>query len=256
MHAMDDLFLEHLTWPEVRAALEAGYTTVVIALGATEQHGPHLPLSVDAERGTRLGLEVASRMGHTLVAPTIRVGCSDHHMAFAGTISVRASTLAALCTDYCVSLAQHGFTTICLVPSHGGNFKPLTDMLERLREAVGPECTVLGYTDLHGFLDIWKRVVSEAGIDSRVGGHADVAEGSEMMAIRPDLVRPERAEGGFLGEVTPELLDRIFEEGLQSVTNNGILGDARGLNAELGERCLSEGADAIATFFDRERAQS
>ena len=248
---MEDLYLEHLTWPKVAAAIENGYTTVVIPLGAVEQHGPHLPLCVDAERGTRLGLEVAKRLGHALVAPTVRVGCSEHHMAFAGTISVRPSTLRAVCTDYCVSLARHGFTKICLVPSHGGNFTPLVDMLAELQGTVGEGCEVLGYTDLIEFLGVWKRVLTEVGMGDQVGGHADVAEGSEMLAIRPDLVRPELAESGFLGETSEELLERIFSEGLQTVSKNGILGDARGLSAEIGEKCIAGGAEVMAAFFAR-----
>ena len=129
-------------------------------------------------------------------------------------------------------------------------------MLDDLQRAVSPGCTVLAYTDLMGFLEVWKRVVGEAGMGERVGGHADVAEGSEMLAIRPELVRTERAESGYTGETSPELLDRIFREGLQSVTENGILGDARGLSSELGERCLAEGADVIAASFARPEGAS
>ena len=71
------LLLEEMTWPEVERAIARGFTSVVVAAGAVEQHGPHLPLLVDAVRGDRLALEVARRLGKTLVAPTIRVGCSD-----------------------------------------------------------------------------------------------------------------------------------------------------------------------------------
>lgn len=249
-HETDPLFLEHLTWPEVADALESGKTTVVVPVGAVEQHGPHLPLCVDAERGTRLGWEIAERLGNALVAPTIRVGCSDHHMDFPGTISLRETTLGAVCVDYCVSLSRHGFTRICMAPSHGGNFAPLASMLEELNQAVGPACTVLAYTDLLGFLAAWKRVVAdEVDLAERVGGHADIAEGSVMMAIRPDLVKADRAEAGYLGETSQALLERIFNEGFRSVTPNGILGDARGLSADLGEKCLAAGADAMALFF-------
>jgi creatinine amidohydrolase len=79
-----DLLLERLTSPEVRAAIDAGYTTVVVACGAVEQHGPHLPLCMDAEHGAALAEEVARRLGDALVAPPIRIGCSEHHMRFAG----------------------------------------------------------------------------------------------------------------------------------------------------------------------------
>ena len=87
--SQQNLLLEELTSPEVKRALQDGYATVVVAVGAVEQHGPHLPLLVDAVRGDRLALEVARRLGDALVAPTIRVGCSEHHMAFPGTLSIR-----------------------------------------------------------------------------------------------------------------------------------------------------------------------
>ena len=247
----EPILLEEMTWPEVEAALAAGRTTVVFALGATEQHGPHLPLLVDAVRGDRLAVDVARRLGGALVAPTIRVGCSDHHMAFPGTLSLRRSTLEALCTDYCASLAHHGFRRICLIPSHGGNFAPLSGMLAELKEAVGPGCRVHAYTDLHGFLDVWTSAVEEMGASSAlVGGHADIAESSEMMVIRPDLVRTGRAEEGFVGGRGEEFFQRAFREGFRSVTPNGILGDARGLSRAIGERCLQRAAEAIAASLE------
>jgi creatinine amidohydrolase len=242
------LLLEDMTWPEVALALEEGWRTAVVAVGAVEQHGPHLPLQVDAVRGDRLAVEVASRLGHALVAPTIRVGCSEHHMGFPGTLSLRRTTLEAICLDYCVSLARHGFERVCFVPSHGGNFGPLSEMLDVFNRAVSPGCRVVAYTDLGGFLQIWERAVSEvaSGLEGRVGGHADIAESSEMLAIRPDLVRQEMAESGYLGGFSEELLDRMFRDGLRSVTENGILGDARGMAVEIGEECIRRAADAIA----------
>lgn len=249
--------LEEMTWPEVQAALEAGRTTIVVAVAAVEQHGPHLPLLVDAVRGDRLAVEVARRLGDSLVAPTIRVGCSEHHMAFPGTLSLRPSTLAAVCTDYCVSLARHGFRRICLIPSHGGNFGPLRDMRAALNEAVGPECRVQAYTDLNGFLDVWIAAVDEAGgSPDRVGGHADIAESSEMLVLRPDLVRVPSAEAGYLGGIGDAFFERIFREGFRSVTPNGVLGDARGMSRDIGERCLARSADAIASALENAALES
>lgn len=248
----EHLLLEEMTWPEVEAAIADGITTVVVAVGAIEQHGPHLPLLVDAARGDRLAVEVARRLDRALVAPTIRVGCSEHHMGFSGTLTLRRSTLEAICIDYAVSLARHGFTRICFVPSHGGNFEPLSEMLPDLRAAVGPDCTIDAYTDLVGFMALWEAAVSEVAPElvGRVGGHADIAETSEILCIRPDLVRQERAEAGHVQTFDDALKDRIFSEGFRSVTPNGILGDARGATEEIGRACIAHAANGIVAVLE------
>ena len=242
------ILLEEMTWPEVERSIARGFTSVVVAAGAIEQHGPHLPLLVDAARGDRLAVEVARRLGGTLVAPTIRVGCSDHHMGFAGTLSLRRSTLRAICMDYAASLARHGFRTVHFVPSHGGNFEPLADMLDDLRAAVAPGCEVRAYTDLHGFVALWKEAVAEVAPEmvERVGGHADVAESSEMLCIRPDLVRGDLAATGHVADFDEAVAERIFRDGFRAVTPNGVLGDARGMSREIGERCIARAAEGVA----------
>ena len=249
----ESLLLEHHTWPEVELSITRGTTGVVVPVGAIEQHGPHLPLCVDAELGTALGVRVARNLGDALVGPTIRVGCSEHHMGFAGTVSIRPETLSAICHDYVVSLVRHGFTRIYFVPSHGGNFKPLAEMLpdlEAAAAAIDPEARVSAYTDLLGLVSVWKWVVEEeVGLGGNVGGHADIAEASEMLFLHPELVRVGRAEPGLMGELDQSLVDRVFERGLRSVTANGILGDPRGMDAELGSTLLDATARVIAKVF-------
>lgn len=243
-----NLLLEEMTSPEVHEALRDGFDTVVVAVGAVEQHGPHLPLLVDAVRGDRLAVEVARRLGRALAGPTIRVGCSEHHMAFPGTLSLRPATLEAVCADYAASLARHEFRAVCFVPSHGGNFAPLAEMRDRLQDAAGPDCRVRAYTDLTGFMRLWTRAVSEVApeLADRVGGHADIAESSEMLCIRADLVRADRAEPGHVEEFGPAVAERIFRDGFRAVTPNGVLGDPRGMSREIGERCIAVAADGIA----------
>ncbi len=247
--SLDELFLERLRWPEVEQALRDGWTTVVIPCGAVEQHGPHLPLFMDAEHGTRLGQEVALRLGRTLVAPTIRVGCSEHHMGFPGTISLEKATFQAVCRDYCSSLARHGFRKLCLLPTHGGNFEPLAEVLPQIDSAVGPECSVVAYTDLTGIIELWTRVVeAEAGLGKNVGGHADIAESSIMLQLHPELVRRDEAREGYHPE-SEEAIQRIIRDGLKSVTPNGILGDARGMSEAIGVKCIAALADVVAKVF-------
>ncbi len=248
------LLLEHLTWPEIELAMTRGSVTAIVPVGAVEQHGPHLPLMVDAERGTALGLRVARILGDALVAPTIRVGCSEHHMGFAGTISLRPTTLEAICTDYAVSLARHGFLNICFLPSHGGNFGPLEEMLPRIQAAVvaiNPEAVALAYTDLLGLLGLWRWIVEEElGLGSQVGGHADIAESSEFMHLHPGLVRLGRVEPGSSLDLDQAALDRVFKKGFRAVSRNGVLGDPTGLDAGVGERLLDAAAKTIAEAWE------
>lgn len=247
-----ELFLERLTRPQVEAALSEGFRTVVVPCGSVEQHGPHLPLFVDAEIGTRLGAEVARRLGKTLVAPTIRVGCSEHHMDFAGTLTLRHSTFKAVCLDYCASLARHGFTRILLLPSHGGNFKPLAEVVEEIADAVHTACEVEAFTDLIAIVRVWTETIdSFCGLGDRIGGHADIGESSIMLCLHPDLVDQDAGESGFLGELSEEFVVRIMREGMKSITPNGILGDARGMSVEIGELLIAATSDMIAEQFRR-----
>lgn len=250
MPAPPHLQLEHLTWPEVRDALAAGFTTVIVPCGAVEQHGPHLPLFVDAEHGTRLGLEVARRLGNALSAPTIRVGISEHHMRFPGTVSLTPETFAAVCRDYAVSLARHGFECVCFLPTHGGNFRPLAETVDDLNAAVGDRCSVLAYTDMIEMITAWRRAVeAEGGDPERVGGHADIAESSLLLLMHPALVRREKVAEGYRPTLEEDVMRRIIRAGFDTVSPNGVLGDARGFSQAIGRRCLAEVADLIAAHF-------
>lgn len=245
-----ELLIERMTWPEVRSIIEKGFTSVVIACGAIEQHGPHLPLNMDTMHGDELAREIALYMGHTLVAPTIRIGLSEEHIDFAGTITLAPETFRMICLDYCKSLARHGFRQICLVPSHGGNFKPLADMLHDLREAVGPGIQIDAFTDMTAVLKMWKRVIKEEnGPEDHVGGHADIAESSIMLAIAPDSVRKTKVEQGYTGAMTKQVKQSISEKGIQSVALNGILGNPRGMTKSIGRKCIKEFAKMAGSFF-------
>ena len=250
---MNEIQLERMSWPEVQGALEQGCTTVLFACGATEQHGPHLPLLVDAEIGTRTALETARRLGRALVAPTVRVGCSDHHMAFPGTLSFRRDTFDAVVMDYCASLARHGFRKICIFPSHGGNVLPLAELEPTLKDHVGAGVEVVVDTDLMGLMDVWQTGVPAAGgPPDRVGGHADIAESSILLTITPELVQEDKAEEGYMGELSQEDLGRIIREGLHTVTPNGILGDARGMSAPIGQYLVDRMAERLVDVFRAE----
>lgn len=245
------LRMEHMTFEEIELALGSGLRTAVVPCGAIEQHGRHLPLDVDAVHAQRLGHEIAKRLGDALVAPTIAVGVSTHHMAFRGTISLRPETLEAIYLDYCNSLASHGFRNILCFSGHGGNFALLRSMEPRLFQAVGPSTRVIAFSDLPGFIEVWRAAIVEEGAAAdHVGGHADIAESSIYEYLRPGQVRTSRMVRGYMGATDDALLHKLFTEGLMSISDTGILGDPHGFNQEIGRRCVERGADMIAGYFD------
>src|SRR5262249_40380245 len=155
--------------------------TVVIAFGATEQHGPHLPLATDALIGDHLARLIADRLD-AFVAPTVRIGCSEHHLEFPGTLSVSESTFHSLVADVVRSLARGGFRRIVLLPTHGGNFRPLAAALEQLGPIDGVELCAL--TDLGTLFAIAEVGEQEYGVALGEGGlHAGEWETSMLMSI-------------------------------------------------------------------------
>lgn len=245
------VLLEEMTWPDVRDALGSGVKSVLIPVGSNEQHGKHLPVATDALLGQMLGTMVAERLGNTLVAPVIRVACSEHHMDFPGTITLRSETLVEVLGDYCRSLAHHGFRNIIMLPTHGGNFAPVREAYEMLKLEMR-DTNLIAYTDLAGFIEIMFRSAAKFGVSREAAGsHSGEWETSAAMAIRPDLVHPERIEAGYMGDglaITP----RVFKEGMKAVTPNGIIGDPHGASASRGEVYLNDLADAVAAAI-RER---
>ena len=245
--------LDKLTWPEVQAEIEGGRDTVVIALGATEQHGPHMPLATDALLGDHLARELADRLD-AFVAPTVRVGCSHHHLSFPGTLSLSDETFAAVVADLVSSLAGGGFQRIVLVPTHGGNFAPLAAAVE----ALAPEhrALVVAITDLGLLFRVAQLAADEFGVPLAEGGlHAGEWETSMLMVSHPGMVRGDRAEAGFVGELE-EALGRMFEGGTAAVAANGVIGDPTQASAEHGRRYWEVAVEAaLEAVEDASRPQ-
>ena len=122
--------LEHCTWPDVEAYL-AGAAGVLIPIGSIEQHGPTALIGTDAI----CAQSISEAVGHAedvMVAPPIPVGLAEHHMAFAGSMTLRKETLVAVIEDYTASLYRHGFRHFYFINGHGGNIGILNSTLKEL----------------------------------------------------------------------------------------------------------------------------
>jgi creatinine amidohydrolase len=251
---MKTIRMEEMTWPEIRDAIDRGFTTVVMAVGSTEQHGPHLPTMTDTRIGDALAQVVAVKLGKALQARTVPFGCSEHHLAFGGTISLKPDTLRLVLLDAVDSLIRDGFKRVIFLPSHGGNFGTVRQAVEEARSShSGVDIT--GYTDLQGFVGVLFAASAEFGIgEEESGAHAGESETSIMMDLEGSLVEADRLAPGYLGPTGEKELALILEKGMPALTSNGVLGDPRRASAEKGRRYLDKLAGFLADYFSRTEA--
>lgn len=242
-----EIWIERMTWQEIRAALAEGYDTAVIQTGSIEQHGPHLPLATDTLLGYALGDRVTRLLGKALLAPVVRPGMSEHHMRFSGTITLSADTFKAVLRDYTHSLARHGFRRIIVLWSHGGNAATQQELVKQLAVEL-PQVDFLMQIDPRGFFKKWIALASKEGISlEKLGIHAGEGETSMMLAYTPDQVRREQRATGFLGDLVTgdDEHTKLLREGLHVLTDNGILGDATLSTSQRGEMYLEAMAEHV-----------
>jgi creatinine amidohydrolase len=244
--------MSEMTRVDIQKALDRGFGTVVFAVGSNEQHGPHLPTCTDSLIGDVLANKVAGKLSGTLQAPSINVGCSDHHMVFPGAISLRPETLKSLIHDYCVSLAKQGFKNIVILPSHGGNFNAVREVTDELNQSL-EGTKVVSYTDLKGLLGFFTEFSSKYGITAgESGAHAGESETSMVLAIRQDLVDMKNAETGFVGTFDDKMMSLMWSQGIRAVSENGVLGDSRKGEAGNGKEYLELWAEKMVDFVRKQ----
>lgn len=237
-----------MTWPEVAEAVKAGATTVILPLGATEQHGPHLPLGTDTIRAAALADLLAERLGPgSLVAPALPFGCSDEHSGFPGLLGLEAGTLARVVLDLARRLVTWGVRRLVLLSAHGGNGDALELALVLLRREL-PDLDVRTNDHLESIAPVLLEIARRDGISaSDLGLHAGEGETSEMLCLRPDLVHLDVSAPGFTGDMEA-VMDELREGGLRTVTEVGVVGDPTRAEAARGARYLDVVTEDLAAL--------
>ncbi|MBV1887499.1 MAG: creatininase family protein [Parvibaculaceae bacterium] len=129
---LEKMILQLSSWPEVDEYLTQ-HSAILIPIGSTEQHGPTGLIGTDALCPEVIAQRVSGATG-LMVGPTFNVGIAPHHMGFAGTMSLRPSTMKAVMHDWVSSLAQHGFDRIYFLNGHGGNVSTIRESFEELHQ--------------------------------------------------------------------------------------------------------------------------
>ena len=221
--------LARLTWLEA-GELVADGAALALPLGSTEQHGPHLPLSTDADLASELCRRLAAARSDVVVAPLLAYGASGEHEGFVGTLSIGQEALEATLVELCRS-ASRSFPGVVIVSTHGGNAEPL---LRAQRRLTRESRRVLAW------MPSW-----------RGDAHAGRTETSIQLALDPDSVRLDRAQSGDRRPIR-ELMPELRASSVRAVSANGVLGDPAGASAAEGtalvEAMLEELASAYAIW--------
>lgn len=223
-----------MTWPELRTAIDHGYTTVIVPSGGIEQNGPHMVLGKHDYIVRYTAERIATTLTKTLVAPTVSfvpegdIAPATGNMQFPGTIGVSDNVYAGVLEGIARSLKHAGFKAICFIADHGQSQAPQNDVAARLtREWASDHVLVLSVADYYADDPQTQLLLRQGETRASIGEHAGITDTSELMAAHPDGVDLRR------------YADLPF-----SLVANGASGDPMKASAERGQSLLQIKIDA------------
>jgi creatinine amidohydrolase/Fe(II)-dependent formamide hydrolase-like protein len=216
--AFDTVFIEAMTWMEVRDAIRDGKRTAIIATGGIEQNGPYLVTGKHNVILRATTEAVALELGNALVAPIVpfvpegEIDPPTGHMRYPGTISVRESTFRALLTDVAMSLKAHGFRDVILLGDSGGNQEGMAAVAATLAEEWAGSGTGIHYIPEYYDNPRWIEWLEGRGVVEELEGlHDDVRHASIMALVDPAFIRTEERREAGLFRINGVDLDPLEE---------------------------------------------
>jgi creatinine amidohydrolase/Fe(II)-dependent formamide hydrolase-like protein len=196
--ARDTVFMEDMTWMEVRDAMKAGKDTAIVATGGIEQNGPYLAAGKH-NLILRLTTEaIARKLGNALVAPIVPfvpegdIDPPTLHMLYPSTVGVTEGTFRALLTDICAGLRAHGFRRIVLIGDSGGNQEGMKAICDELNAKwSGGKTRVYYIKEYYGYPEVEEWLEAQGIRQTPEGLHDDFAITAQMVAVDPASVRAE-----------------------------------------------------------------
>ena len=252
-------------WADIKSpdfsSIDKARCIAVLPVGAVEQHGPHLPLNVDA---TLVDGVIAATLPHlpaalpVLFLPTQAIGFSPEHTAFAGTLTLKAETIIALWTELAESVARTGVKKLVLLNSHGGQVGLLDVVARDLRARLGLLVYSVNWFNLP-LLDAKGESLSNlfSAEEHRFGIHAGDIETSMMLALKPDQVDMREAQNFHSTSQDRAEKFSILGDGrsaklawqMQDYNLHGAAGNASAATAEKGRAVLSAAGLSLATLL-------
>ncbi len=242
------LLLQELTREEARAA--APDALAVFPVGATEQHGPHLPVGTDfftVEHIARVAAAEAAAQIPVLVAPTMPFGSSQHHLPFGGTMSLDTETYFRVIYDLVESLITSGFRRVFILNGHGGNHELIQLVARDLALHHPANVAAASYWTV-----AWDALIeAQAHTFGRFPGHAGVYETSHMLALRPELVRAPLPHREVTGGTDPRGFVRPYRGEVHGFWQDidGFTDSPDRADAGRGRTYLTAAAGAVARAF-------
>jgi creatinine amidohydrolase/Fe(II)-dependent formamide hydrolase-like protein len=237
IEAYDSVFIEEMTWLEVRDAIRAGKTTAIIATGGIEMNGPYLATGKHNYILRATTEAIARKLGNALVAPIVPfvpegdIDPPTGHMRYPGSISVSQETYKRLLTDIASSLRANGFKHVILIGDSGGNQQGLKEVAAELSSKWADGKTKIHYiAEYYDYPGLSKWVETQGIREVDEGHHDDYGITAQMMVVDPNTVRMKQrmAKGKFsINSVPLEPAKKTIEMGRKAVEYRaGITVDA------------------------------